>query len=154
MRSKYTGLAMILVGILLLLGLAYLISHNTPAPDDSDLSEDQEVTESERVTGENENIPGGVERGSSTLSGTFGCLPHRDTDGPVTMECAFGIHADNGSYYALDTSAIAMERIMAISSGSRIRVTGVVVPIEALSSDQWLTYDIEGIMRVESLTQL
>ena len=53
--------------------------------------------------------PQPVEPGSSyltpqqvSLTGIYLCLPHRDTSGPQTMECALGMQTDDGAYYALD----------------------------------------------------
>lgn len=89
---------------------------------------------------------------SVTLLGVFTCLPHKDTRGPTTLECAFGIKTDNGAHYALDLSLIPMAEADSLTTGGRLSVTGVVVPVEALSSDHWWKYDIKGIMRVESAT--
>ncbi len=35
-----------------------------------------------------------------TVSGEIICLPHKDTSGPQTMECAFGLQDKNGNNYA------------------------------------------------------
>ena len=32
-------------------------------------------------------------------TGTIGCLQHADTSGPVTLECAFGLHADDDGWF-------------------------------------------------------
>lgn len=42
-------------------------------------------------------------KGGSRLSvkGELVCLPHKDADGPHTLECAYGFKADSGMYYAL-----------------------------------------------------
>lgn len=34
-----------------------------------------------------------------TLEGEFVCLPHRDTTGPVTLECTFGFMDKDENYY-------------------------------------------------------
>jgi hypothetical protein len=82
-----------------------------------------------------------------TLSGTFECLPHRDTRGPQTDECAFGIKADSGEHYAVNfgASASAMQQFQ---SGSRITAEGFIVPRMALSDSQWAKYDIEGMFTI------
>jgi hypothetical protein len=36
-----------------------------------------------------------------TASGTLACLPHKDTNGPITEECAIGLRTEDGRYYAL-----------------------------------------------------
>lgn len=38
---------------------------------------------------------------SVKLKGEMVCLPHKDNDGPHTLECAYGFKAEDGTYYAL-----------------------------------------------------
>lgn len=79
------------------------------------------------------------------LEGKIICLPHRDTSGPQTMECAYGIQASDGSNYSLDTQKIDSSNPPMYNTEDRVRATGLITPIEALSSDQWKKYDIKGI---------
>lgn len=92
----------------------------------------------------------------TTLKGKVICLPHKDTSGPITLECAYGLDADNGGNYALDLQAVSGSQpgIEILQVGTRAAVTGTVTPVEALSNDRWQTYDMEGIMRVESYQKL
>ena len=92
--------------------------------------------------------PSNISPGKHTFAGEYVCLPSKKTDGPVTLECALGMLADNGSYFALDTQALDPNVAM-IPTGSRIRVEGTVVLAEALSSDHWKKYNIAGVIRVE-----
>ncbi len=85
------------------------------------------------------------------FTGTTVCLPHRDTDGPQTMECAFGLHTDDGKYYALDLN---LELSGNVETTKRVTVEGLFIPIEAISTDMWQKYDVEGIMQVVTLTEL
>ncbi len=87
---------------------------------------------------------------SMTLVGTFMCLPHLDMSGPQTEECAFGIQADTGEFYAVNfgQSADAMGHFQA---RARIRAEGFFVPKEALSTDHWNKYDMQGIFTVTQL---
>ena len=85
----------------------------------------------------------------TTLAGVATCLPHRDTEGPQTLECALGLRTDDGIYYALDLAALPDEERILASGNARIEVTGMLVPIELLSSDQWMRYDVAGIVRAE-----
>ena len=80
----------------------------------------------------------------ATLSGTYGCLPHANPNGPQTEECAFGIKSDDGVWYAVNfgQSADAMQQFR---SGAHVTLRGFVVPKEALSSDHWALYDMKGI---------
>ncbi len=82
-----------------------------------------------------------------TLTGVQVCLPHADTDGPQTLECALGMKTDAGEYYALDfgTSTQGMPNLQ---TGDRFSATGLITPIEMLSSDHWKKYAIEGILSV------
>jgi hypothetical protein len=85
-----------------------------------------------------------------TLSGTFTCLPHLDTTGPQTMECAFGLKTDDGEYYAVNfgESADAMSQFQ---SGAHITAEGNIVIREALSSDHWQKYNMKGIFTVTKI---
>lgn len=82
-----------------------------------------------------------------TLSGTYVCLPHLNTKGPQTMECAFGIQTDDGEYYAVNfgQSADAMNQFR---SGAHITAEGFVVIKEALDTNQWQKYNMKGIFTV------
>lgn len=88
-----------------------------------------------------------VERYRGTLTGMQTCLPHKDTDGPHTMECAIGMKTDAGEYYALDFAAISQIPPI-IQDGDRFKANGMITPIEMLSTDQWQKYDIVGIFSV------
>lgn len=88
----------------------------------------------------------------AVLTGVYVCLPKKDTGGPVTMECAFGLQTNKG-YYALDLSAIESGNYPALTGNETITVEGVLVPIEMISTDRWQIYrDLVGIMSVEKIT--
>lgn len=87
-----------------------------------------------------------------TLSGTYTCLPHMDTTGPQTTECAFGIKADDGSYYAVNFGESA-DAIELFQSGEYVRAEGFLIIKEALSSDQWAKYNMKGIFTITRLLE-
>lgn len=89
-----------------------------------------------------------------TLEGEYTCIPHKDTSEPQTMECALGIKATDGQYYSLDTQELGSNPIMDLATGSRLQVEGILVPLEALSTDHWRIYNMRGIIRVTSLKKL
>jgi len=90
-----------------------------------------------------------------TVDGTYVCLPHRDTEGPQTMECAFGLRAEDGTHYALDFTILRASDIMSnLITGEAVRVEGTFVPVEHLDTSTWAKYAIEGIVRVTSLSPL
>lgn len=85
-----------------------------------------------------------------TLSGTYVCLPHADTTGPQTMECAFGIKTDEGEYYAVNFGASA-DAMTQFQSGAHVTAEGFIVIREALSSDHWAKYNMKGIFTVTNM---
>lgn len=88
-----------------------------------------------------------VEAQRVTLEGVVDCLSHKDTSGPQTLECAIGFRTDDGKSYALDTNLMP-QPVLDYTTGDRIQANGIVTPIEALSSDQWQKYDIDGIFSI------
>jgi hypothetical protein len=99
------------------------------------------------IYAEKQGDPGDIKAYRGTLTGEVVCLPHADTDGPQTMECAFGMKTDVGEYYALDLSLMSQEN-PGLDSGDRFTANGLITPIEMLSSDHWQKYAIEGIFSV------
>lgn len=85
-----------------------------------------------------------------TLSGTYVCLPHLDTTGPQTMECAFGLRTDSGEYYAVNFGQSA-DAIAQFQSEAHITAEGFVVIKEALSTDQWQKYNMKGIFTITKM---
>ena len=83
----------------------------------------------------------------ATLTGVQTCLPHKDTSGPQTLECAIGMKTDSGEYYVLDLSTTSQTPDK-IQDGDRFTASGLVTPIEYLSSDQWQKYDVKGVFSV------
>jgi hypothetical protein len=91
--------------------------------------------------------PGNVERYQGQLTGEYVCLPHRDTTGPTTLECAFGIKTESGEHYAVDFGA-DNTRSGEFIMGQTVTLEGTVTPIEMLSTDYWQKYDVEGIISI------
>ncbi len=83
----------------------------------------------------------------ATLTGVQTCLPHKDTEGPQTLECAIGMKTDTGEYYVLDLNLMSQSGIN-ISDGERFTASGVITPIERLNTDQWQKYNVKGIFSV------
>jgi hypothetical protein len=75
----------------------------------------------------------------ATLTGEFVCLPHADTSGPQTMECAFGLKTDVGEYFAVDLSMMSPTQRQP-ETGERFTASGTVTPIDRLSTDHWQKY--------------
>lgn len=79
-----------------------------------------------------------------SLEGEIVCLPHKNTDGPQTLECAAGLKTDEGKHYGLSSKDSASPLTAAAGSKKRATVNGVLEP----ASDD--TYDIKGVVVVES----
>jgi hypothetical protein len=87
-----------------------------------------------------------------TLVGYWECLPHKDKSGPQTTECAFGIALDaSDAHYAVSTSLMSTYPVD-FPTGTKVRISGVVTPVEMLNSIQ--KYDIDGIISATSIERL
>lgn len=80
------------------------------------------------------------------IKGEIVCLPHKDKEGPQTLECAYGLQSrEDGKYYALgysDPDALHMTSLP----------TGEVVVIEGNFTEQPDSkYDIVGAIDVTSV---
>ncbi len=96
---------------------------------------------------EKQGDPSEIERYRGTLSGEVVCLPHTNTSGPTTLECAIGLRTDTGEHYALDL-ALMSQQADPPETGERISANGMITPIELLSTDYWRQNDIDGIFSV------
>lgn len=85
------------------------------------------------------------------LRGEYACLPNKPTDGPVTLECALGLKADDGNYYALDMSAQDPTISSVIQVGQKMEVNGAMLYIKDQNSWALKKYDIKGVLKVENL---
>jgi hypothetical protein len=87
-----------------------------------------------------------------TVTGIWECLPHKDTSGPQTTECAFGIAQDQSDgHYAISTSLMSSYPVD-FPTGAHVRVQGVLTPANQLNSIQ--KYDIDGIIQATSIQKI
>lgn len=75
--------------------------------------------------------------------GTIECLPHKDQDGPQTLECALGLNAEDGFHYAI--SDPQMNFISNAPTGTKVTITG------KLTVEDSKTYDIAGKIEITDL---
>lgn len=80
-----------------------------------------------------------------TLQGKVICLPHRDTSGEQTLECAFGLETASGNY-SLKDSTPDYRFIMGLPTGEYVSVTGQVT-LEPSSK-----YDTVGSIMITELS--
>lgn len=85
----------------------------------------------------------------TTFFGQQTCLPHRDTSGPVTLECAIGLESTTGEFYALDLSEVSPS-VVATYSGQQLRIQGELKDLSQ-NQNEWQKYDIKGIIKVQQL---
>ena len=80
------------------------------------------------------------------VKGTIVCLPHKDTSGPQTLECAHGLQSDeDGKYYGLAYTDPNFANPSALP-------TGEVAVIEGnLKEQNDSKYDVVGIIEVTSV---
>ncbi|HSX02186.1 MAG TPA: hypothetical protein VLI05_02605 [Candidatus Saccharimonadia bacterium] len=127
-QFNYTQLGLVAAGIIVLLGLGlYLWPHLRPAQIGATPTPGLQSPDTTR-----------------TIDGTIVCLPHKDTTGPQTEECAIGLQDDQGQDYGLINAPA-----VATVNGSHVRVTGT---FEAAPSDT--KYNITKTIKVVSLTKL
>lgn len=84
-----------------------------------------------------------------TVVGKVTCLPPKDTTGPNTLECAYGLQTADGSYYALNLSSVTTP---ITNTQSDVVVSGLYSPVEELNTDQWQKYNIQGVIDAKSVT--
>lgn len=80
---------------------------------------------------------------SVTLEGTLVCLPHANTTGPQTQECAIGLQDDNQEYYGLKHLPAGYPAV-----NSTVKVKGT---LSSPATNE--VYDIAGNIDVTSITK-
>lgn len=83
----------------------------------------------------------------ATLTGEYVCLPHTDQSALHTDECAAGIKTDVGEYFAVDFALMSRSPID-LQVGQQFRASGVITPVERLSTDHWRRYPVIALFSV------
>lgn len=81
-----------------------------------------------------------------SLTGKLVCLPHKNSDGPQTLECAYGFRTEGGTYYALREKDQSNPVLNAVPNDETVEVSGT------LQEGTSATYKMEGTITVEKLT--
>lgn len=124
--QKYRGYIAIAVGILAVVGLFVMVTLQFVKKDDSVSSGHDSVA----------------------IEGAVVCLPHKDTSGPQTLECAVGIKDTKGKHYALKDTDSSYRNIQTLPTGKNVRVHGT------LSASLDTRYDTAGTIEVSSIDEL
>ena len=86
--------------------------------------------------------------GPIAIQGTMICLPHKDTEGPQTMECAFGLLDDSGRYFALSDTDPEYKNVSGAQMNTRVEVKGT------FKLQLGSKYQDIGVIEVGSITAL
>ncbi len=86
--------------------------------------------------------------GSIQIKGTMLCLPHKNTNGPQTLECAIGLKDSEGRHFALGDSDPQYGNITGVPMNQRVQVSGTFLPI----TDE--KYPTIGTITVTKITEL
>ncbi len=99
-----------------------------------------------------EEIEKNYEPYRATLTGEYVCLPHVGGV-PPTKECAGGIKTESGEYYAVDTNLMSQTPPL-FNTGEHFTASGVITPIERLSTDHWRKYPVVGIFSITDSVEI
>lgn len=81
-----------------------------------------------------------------TVTGMTICLPHRNTSGPQTMECALGLKGDDGKNYGLNDPG--WKYLINLGNNKNVKVTG------SLDSREDIKYDSVGVITITGLSEI
>lgn len=93
----------------------------------------------------NTNVPN---EGSIVIEGEMLCLPHKDTSGPQTMECAFGLKDEKGKYYVIQDTDPNYRNTASVVMNVNVEVTGT---FEKGTSD---VYPTVGTIKATKITEV
>ena len=88
------------------------------------------------------------------LTGEYVCLPPAGESNPETPECVAALKTDQDEYYVIDFSLMSQDK-PDLKEGDRFTASGLITPIENLSTDHWQQYpvEIEGIFSITDSVQ-
>lgn len=87
----------------------------------------------------------------TTVIGYWECLPHRNTSGPQTAECAFGIALDQSDGHLAVSTSLLSSYPVDFPTGTKVKIEGIITPANELNSNTWQKYDIDGIIAATSI---
>lgn len=78
------------------------------------------------------------------VEGNIVCMPHKNTDGPQTLECTTGVKTQEGTYYSIKTSDPQHELNSKAGSDKKVRITGTI------TDDPSSIYQSSGVLNLEA----
>jgi hypothetical protein len=89
-----------------------------------------------------------VEPYRATLSGEYVCLPYAEgVSATAEEDCEPGIQTEAGEYYAVNFYLMSQTHAP-LEVGQQFSASGVITPIERLSTDHWEAHTVDGIFSV------
>jgi hypothetical protein len=88
-----------------------------------------------------------------SIVGYWECVPIKEGY-PQTEECLRGIAIDQSNGHLIIELGLMARAPVEYDPGTKVRIEGVMVPAEQLSTDRWQKYDIEGIISATSITEV
>lgn len=88
------------------------------------------------------------------LTGEYVCLPPAGESNPETPDCVSALKTEQDEYYVIDFNLMSQDR-PDLKEGDRFTASGVITPIQNLSTDHWQQYpiEIEGIFSITDSVQ-
>lgn len=86
---------------------------------------------------------------TTTITGNFSCLPLK-TGVADQSDCTLGVKSRDGLFYALDISRI-QDANTDLKADDTIAVTGFLHQITEVTSGEWDSYNVAGVINVNTL---
>lgn len=147
----------VIITIIVLIALGWWITtmNNTPVDSGSTISSSTPSTATSTTPSTSTSTPATSTPSTSgvpaSITGEFTCLPHRNTSGPQTMECAFGLKDAQGNYYALNFND--QLSVPNYQNGEKYVVKGKFVSFDKMDKRTAEIYNVMGLIQVESVTK-
>ena len=81
-----------------------------------------------------------------TITGLTICLPHKNSTGPQTMECALGVEGDDGNNYGLTDPG--WKFLIGTGNGVKVTITGILTKAQTDKYDSAGTIEIRDLKKV------
>ncbi|MHB1330803.1 MAG: hypothetical protein ACYCY6_02440 [Minisyncoccota bacterium] len=91
-----------------------------------------------------------VRSGETAVVGKLACMPYKPGNQALEENCVLGLDANDGNFYALDTSKVEVAE-PDLEPDAELRLVGVLTPVnpDAVESD---VFDYDGVLTVRLFT--
>ena len=89
--------------------------------------------------------------GAISLRGVIVCLPHKDMEGPHTLECAFGLRDESGRFFGLRDTDPTYKNISSAPMNTPVYVTGTFTPKDDMKYQSIGNIEVTEIRQVSFL---